>query len=63
MHALVPMTGQEERVEGVLLQYGITRMAHTAFPVNGRAYVTDFFLPNQGVVIECGRAPAAEASH
>ncbi len=53
MHALVPMTGQEERVEGVLLQYGITRMTHTAFPVKGRAYVVDFFLPNQGVAIEC----------
>ncbi len=53
MHALVPMTGQEERVEGVLLQYGINRMTHAAFPVRGRVYVVDFFLPGQSVAIEC----------
>ncbi len=53
MHALVPMTGQEERVEGVLLQYGITRLTHAAFPVNGRMYVCDFYLPGPSIVIEC----------
>jgi hypothetical protein len=53
MHALVPMTAQEEQVEGVLLQYGITRIAHAAFPVKGRAYVCDFYLPNTQTVIEC----------
>ncbi|HEV2225337.1 MAG TPA: hypothetical protein VGR56_00870 [Nitrososphaerales archaeon] len=53
MHALVPMTWQEERVEEVLLQYGITRLTHAAFPVAGRAYVVDFYLPNTQTVIEC----------
>ncbi len=53
MHALVPMTGQEERVEDVLIQYGITHLAHVAFPVAGRAYVVDFYLPNTQTVIEC----------
>lgn len=53
MHALVPMTGQEEQVEGVLLQYGITRLTHAVFPVGGRAYVVDFYLPNNQTVIEC----------
>lgn len=53
MHALVPLTEQEERVEEVLMQYGLTRMTHAAFPVKGRAYVVDFYLPNHGVAIEC----------
>ncbi len=53
MHALVPLTEQEERVEGVLLQYGITRMTHAVFPVGGRSYVVDFYLPNSQMVIEC----------
>ncbi len=53
MHALVPMTGQEEAVEDILLQYGITRLAHAAFPVAGRAYVVDFYLPDSQTVIEC----------
>lgn len=53
MHALVPLTEQEERVEGVLLQYGMTRLTHAAFPVNGRSYVVDFYLPNSSTVIEC----------
>ncbi len=53
MHALVPLTEQEEQVEGILLQYGITRLTHAAFPVSGRAYVVDFYLPNFQTVIEC----------
>lgn len=53
MHALVPLTEQEERVEGVLLQYGVTRLTHAAFPVKGRAYVVDFFLPAVSTIIEC----------
>lgn len=53
MHALLPLTEQEERVEGVLLQYGLTRLTHPAFPVNGRSYVVDFYLPSSQVVIEC----------
>ncbi|HEV2137681.1 MAG TPA: hypothetical protein VGR53_02450, partial [Nitrososphaerales archaeon] len=53
MHALVPMTGQEELVEGVLLQHGVTRLTHAAFPVNGRLYVCDFYLPGPSIVIEC----------
>jgi hypothetical protein len=53
MHALVPMTGQEEKVEGVLLQYGITHLTHAVFPVGDRNYVTDFYLPNDRTIIEC----------
>lgn len=53
MHALVPLTEQEERVEEVLLQYGLTRLTHAVFPVNGRSYVCDFYLPANSTVIEC----------
>ena len=53
MHALVPMTGQEERVEAVLLQYGVTHLTHVPFPVAGRQYVVDFYLPNSQTAIEC----------
>ncbi len=53
MHALVPLTEQEERVEELLLQYGVTRLAHAAFPVKGRSYVVDFYLPSASAVLEC----------
>ncbi len=53
MHALVPMTGQEEIVEEVLIQYGQTHLTHVAFPVGVRSYVVDFYLPNSQTVIEC----------
>jgi hypothetical protein len=53
MHELVPMTGQEERVEQILLQYGVTHLTHVPFPVDGRLYVVDFFLPGSRTVIEC----------
>lgn len=53
MHELVPMTEQEERVEDVLFQYGVTHLTHVPFPVAGRQYVVDFFLPNTQTVVEC----------
>ncbi len=56
MHALVPLTEQEEQVEGVLLQHGITHLTHAVFPVRNRMYVVDFFLSNQRTVLECWRS-------
>lgn len=53
MHSLVPLTEQEENVQDILLQYGITRLTHAAFPIGGRLYVVDFYLPNDQAVIEC----------
>ena len=56
MHALLPLTEQEERVEDVLLQYGITHLTHAVFPVRNRLYVSDFYIPAQRIVIECWRS-------
>jgi hypothetical protein len=53
MHALVPLTEQEERVEEILLQYEVTHLTHVPFPVGDRQYVVDFFLPNNQIAIEC----------
>jgi len=50
------MTEQEERVRDILLQYGVTHLTHAVFPVDGRMYVTDFYLPDYGVAIECWRS-------
>jgi len=56
VHALLPLTEQEERVEDVLLQYGITHLTHAVFPVKNRMYVCDFYLPNSQTVVECWRS-------
>jgi len=56
LHALVPLTEQEERVEEVLLQHGVTHLTHAVFPVGNRCYVTDFFLSDDRVVLECWRS-------
>ena len=56
VHALVPMTEQEEQVEQILLQYGIAHLTHAVFPVGGRLYVTDFFLNDYRTVLECWRS-------
>jgi hypothetical protein len=59
VHALVPLTEQEEQVEQVeqvLLQYGIAHITHAVFPVGNRAYVADFYIPAQRVVLECWRS-------
>ena len=56
MHALVPLTEQEEQVEQVLLQHGITHLTHAVFPVRNRMYVCDFFLPAQRVILEVWRS-------
>src|SRR5271157_1298609 len=56
MHSRVPMTEQEERVEDILLQHGITHLSHAVFPVSGRFYVVDFFLSNTRTIVECWRS-------
>jgi hypothetical protein len=56
MHAAVPLTEQEEQVEGILLQHGVTRLTHAVFPVKNRMYVVDFYLANQKVILECWRS-------
>ena len=52
MHSLVPMTGQEEQVDDILTQYAIEHHQHVVFPVGGRTYVVDFFLPGFSVILE-----------
>lgn len=56
MHSLVPLTEQEEQVEGILLQHGITHLTHAVFPVKNRMYVVDFYLPGEQVILECWRS-------
>jgi hypothetical protein len=56
VHSQVPLTEQEEQVQDVLLQYGVTHLTHAVFPVDGRMYVVDFFLSERRVVIECWRS-------
>ena len=56
MHALLPLTEQEERVEDILLQYDVTHLTHPVFPVDGRSYVVDFFLTDYSTVLECWRS-------
>ena len=52
MHALVPMTEQEEQVNDILNQYAIEHHPHVVFPVEGRTYVVDYYLPGQSVILE-----------
>jgi len=56
VHALVPLTEQEEQVEDILLQHGITHLTHAVFPVRNRMYVVDFFLSAPRVALECWRS-------
>lgn len=56
MHAFSPLTEQEEQVEDILLQYGVTHLTHAVFPVRNRMYVVDFFLSNQRTILECWRS-------
>src|SRR2546428_4575588 len=53
MHALVPLTNQEEAVKEVLQQLHFEYKVHTIFPFGNRAIVPDFFLPRHNLVIEC----------
>ena len=52
MHALVPLTEQEEQVGDILNQYAIEHHPHVVFPVEGRTYVVDYYLPSYRVVLE-----------
>jgi len=56
MHSLVPMTEQEEQVDDILNQYAISHYSHVVFPVGGRNYVVDFYMPNHRIVLECWRS-------
>jgi len=56
MHSLVPMTEQEEQIDDILNQYAIDHRPHVVFPVEGRTYVVDFYLPNQAAIIECWKS-------
>jgi hypothetical protein len=56
MHSLIPMTEQEEQIDDILNQYGINRRQHVVFPVDGRTYVVDFYLPDFSVVLECWKS-------
>lgn len=52
MHALVPLTEQEEQVNDILNQYAIEHHPHVVFPVEGRTYVVDYYLPGHNVILE-----------
>lgn len=52
MHSLVPLTEQEEQVGDILTQYAIEHHAHVVFPVEGRTYVVDYYLPAYRVALE-----------
>lgn len=56
VHALVPLTEQEEQVQDILLQHAISFVPHAVFPVANRLYVVDFYLPGQRVAIEVWRS-------
>jgi hypothetical protein len=52
MHSLLPMTEQEEQVNDILNQYAIEHHPHVVFPVEGRTYVVDYYLPAYRVILE-----------
>jgi hypothetical protein len=52
-HAFAPLTEQQEQVDQVLLQHGVTHLTHVVFPVRNRMYVVDFFLSGQRTIPEC----------
>jgi len=56
MHALVPLTMQEEEVKELLTLLGLEYVVHTTFQFRNRLIVPDFFLPRHDVVIECWRS-------
>ena len=56
MHSLLPMTEQEEQIDDILNQYAIEHHKHVVFPVDGRTYVVDFYLPGHSIVLECWKS-------
>jgi hypothetical protein len=52
VHALLPLTEQEEQVEDILLQYGIAHATHHVFPIDNRMYVVDFFISDRRTILE-----------
>lgn len=56
MHSLLPMTEQEEQIDDILTQFAIDHHAHVVFPVEGRNYVVDFYLPGHAIVLECWKS-------
>lgn len=53
MHALIPLTIQEEAVKEVLDECGLSYRVHEVFAYKNRSIVADFFLPERNLVIEC----------
>ena len=53
MHALIPLTDQEEAIKELLDARGIDYRVHEVFPYKGRSIVADYFLPERNLVIEC----------
>ena len=56
VHALAPMTMQEEEVKTLLEALQLEHAVHVTFQVGARLIVPDFFLPKLDVVIECWRS-------
>jgi hypothetical protein len=57
-HALIPLTEQEGQVRDLLLELGLTHLTHAVFPNGGRLIVTDFFLCDRRMVLECWKTAA-----
>ncbi len=53
MHALIPLTAQEEGVKELLDGLRVSYRIHEVFPYKGRSIVADYFLPEKNLVIEC----------
>lgn len=56
VHALVPLTMQEELAREILEAKGIAVRVHEVFPHDDRLFVVDLFLPNSNTVIECWKS-------
>lgn len=53
MHALIPLTAQEEAVKELLDERGLPYRVHEVFAYKERSIVVDFFLQQKNLVIEC----------
>src|ERR1700735_1765107 len=56
MHALVPLTMQEEGVKERLSRLHIGYVVHRTFRFHDRLIVPDFYLPKLDLIIECWRS-------
>ena len=56
VHALIPLTMQEEEVKERLNLLRLESVVHRTFQFHNRLIVPDFFLPKLNLIIECWRS-------